>query len=256
MPSVRIEHQSKLPAYFTERGFTLKNSMPGLLRQTARSTAVSLAFQAQPFGDDDKAQALGQVATNRDVYRVYATPGKAFEDLPEGPNKAFWKAVKRSAWDRAQAILAKFGSKFKSTPIQGFDGGAAHQSLRNNRGRIPASQKPAMIVRNPTQLASYVKLETNKVGAGKGGWATCAAAVGGTRGIPRWITKHKSPGSVVENYGDGAGQMSVTMTNHVPYASTLLTGPQKSEAIDIAYDKLLKSIRIAESFAARKANHS
>ncbi len=250
MPNVRLEHKSNLPQLFQERGWTLKNSLPGLMRQAGRLTAVSLAYQAQPFGDDDKAEALGKVATNRDIYKVYTTPGKAFSDISDPKMaKAFWTAVNKQLWAKAQAILQRFGHALRSTPIATFDGGAQHRQVRNNRGRVTGAQKPVMIVRDPQRLAKYVASETDKVGQGKGGWASCARVLGGVRGIPRWITNHKSPAAVSEKYGTDVTE--IILTNKVPYASEILTASQKSQAVDIAHDKLLKSIQIAERHAAR-----
>ncbi len=245
MPNIHVKHQSDVAKYFKEKGFNMKNSLPGLMRQAGRLASVSLAFQTQPFGDDEKAEALGKVATNRDIYRVYATPGKAYDDIKDpGAQAGFWKAVKMSAWDRAGKILLREGSRLKSTLIDNFDGGAQHRQLRNNQGRIPSSQKPAMIVKDPQKLKGYVSTEMGKVGQGKGGWATCARILGGIRGIPRWITKHNSPGQAIENYG--ASFTSITLINQVPYASAILSPSQKSEAVSIAMQRLFKSIQIAE----------
>lgn len=228
----------------------MKRSFPQLLRQASRLIAVSAATQSQPFGIDDKAEAVGQVATNRDIYRVYATPGKAFDDIiNKGAADGFWKAVKSSAWDRAAKILNREGSRLKSTIIDNFDGGAQHRQLRNSQGRISPNQKAVMVVRNPSALKTYVTSEMAKVGQGKGGWASCARALGGVRGLPRWITKHNSPGSVLENYASRA--MRVTMINQVPYADSLMTPAQKSEAVQIAMDRLLRSIQIASSGRGR-----
>ncbi len=223
----------------------MKNSLPGLMRQAGRLCAVSLAFQTQPFGDDDRAEALGKVATTRDIYRVYATPGKAYDDIQdEGAKAGFWKAVKASAWDRATRILSREGSRLKGVLIDNFDGGAQHRQLRNNQGRISSSQKSVMIVKDAQKLKSYVATEMGKVGQGKGGWATCARILGGIRGIPRWIAKHNSPGQAIENYG--AAVTSITLINQVPYASAILSPPQKQEAIGIAMQRLFRSIQVAE----------
>ncbi len=244
MPIVRVKHESHIAQYCREKGLNLKTSLPAVLHQAGRLAAVSCAFQAQPFGIDEKAQALGVVATTRDIYRVYATPGVAWKDIQDkGAQAGFWKAVKTSAWDRAAKILNRSGARLKSTIIDSFDGGAQHRQLRNNQGSIPASQKPVMIVKDAQKLKSYVVAEIKKVGFGKGGWAACARALGGTRGIPGWISRQGSPGLVMENYG--ASVMSITMTNQVPYASAILSPAQKSEAVRIAMDKLRKSISIA-----------
>jgi len=245
MPTVRIAHHSQIYDYFREQGWNMKNSLPGLMRQAGRLCAVSLAFQTQPFGDSEKSEAIGKVATNRDIYRVYTTPGKAFEDIQDRrAQSGFWKAVKSSAWDRAKKILARSGSALKSTTIGDFDGGAAHQQLRNSRGRIPPSQKPVMIVRNPSALKTYVSMEVRKVGQGKGGWATCARILGGVRGIPRWITKHDSPGTAIQDYG--AARTSITLINQVPYATAILSPSQKADAVRIAVERLFRSIQIAQ----------
>jgi hypothetical protein len=244
MPIVRVKHESHIAQYCREKGLNLKTSLPAVLHQAGRLCAVSAAFQAQPFGIDEKAQALGVVATTRDIYRVYATPGKAYDDISDdGAKSGFWKAVKTSAWDRAAKILNRSGARLKGTLIDNFDGGAQHRQLRNSQGRIPASQKPVMIVKDPQKLKSYVLTETKKVGFGKGGWAACASALGGTRGIPGWISRQNAPGKVSENYG--ATVMSITMTNQVPYASSILSSAQKQEAVRIAMDKLGASIAIA-----------
>ncbi len=246
MPRVRVTHKSDLPQYFKERGLTLKNSLPGLMRQAGRLAAVSLAFQTQPFGDSEVSEALGKVATNRDIYKVYTTPGKAYDDIKntnQGAAKGFWKAVTARQWDRARKILAKSGNILKFTQIQPFDGGAQHRQLRNNRGRITGAQKPVMIVQDVSRLRSYVDVETKKVGYGKGGWATCARALGGIRGIPRWVTKHNSPGTVIENYG--TDRTSITLINQVPYASSILSPAGKAEAVRIAGQRLFRSLQIA-----------
>jgi len=211
------------------------------MRQAGRLCAVSLAYQTQPFGTDEKSEAIGKVATNRDIYRVYATPGKAYDLLNFKYQLGYWKAVKAYDWDRANKILKRAGGSFAT--LQDFDGGAAHRQLRNSRGRIPESQKPVMIVKNPSALKTYVATETNKVGQGKGGWATCARILGGVRGIPRWITKHNSPGQVLENYG--VERTSITLINQVPYASAILSQLQKAEAVRIAIERLFRSIQIA-----------
>jgi hypothetical protein len=245
MPFVVVKHESNIARYLREKSLNLKTSAPAVLHQAARLVAVSLAYQAQPFGIDEKAQALGVVATTRDIYRVYWTPGKAWESIQDKGSKAgFWKAVKTSAWDRAQKILI-------SPFIQNFDGGAQHRQLRNNQGRIPPSQHPVMVVKDAQKLKSYVLTEIKKVGFGKGGWAACARALGGTRGIPGWISRQNAPGTVIENYG--ATVMSITMTNQVPYASAILSPAQKQEAVRIAMDKLRTSIQIALQHTGKAA---
>ncbi len=100
-----------------------------------------------------------------------------------------------------------------------------------------------MIVQDTQALKTYVAVEMAKVGYGKGGWATCARALGGIRGIPGWVHKHASPGSVIENYG--TERTSITLINQVPYASAILSPSQKSQAVSIGGERLFRSLRIA-----------
>lgn len=244
MPLLVKSNTAAVDALFAKMGWTIKNSVPGYIRQEARLAAVSLAFQTQPFGDSLTTRAVGIAATGRDIYRVYSTPGTAFKDIANArAADGFWKAVKLGNWLRAAKILGKSSNAFKVTPIQDFDGGSSHKQLRNNQGRIPPSQKPVMIVKNPQQLKSYVSAEQKKVGFGKGGWASCARALGGTRGIPGWVSRQGSPGQVIEDYK--ADRSSVTMINQVPYASSIINASGIQDAVAIAKDRLAKSIEIA-----------
>ncbi len=232
---------SAVDARFKQMGWTAKNSLPGYLRQEARLTAVALAFQTQPFGDNS--EGVGIAATATDIRRVYATPGQVFKDISNAEAAAgFWKAVKTRKWDQAQKIVNREAAKFKFTPIQAFDGGAEHRKLRSH-GRVSKSQKPVMIVKNPVTLRIYIDSETKKVGFGKGGWAACARDLGGTRGIPGWVSRQKSPGYAVGSYNTAIS--TVVMVNAVPYASEIITASGKADAIRIARERLAKSIRTA-----------
>jgi len=250
---VKLTHQSNLPELFRKRGWDLKHSLPGIMRQEARLCCVALAYATQPYGDDEKARAEGQVAVNRDIYKIYTTPGKAYDDIsPPERQKAFWMFVNRAQWDKAQQILAADGKSLKFTPIQAFDGGAAHQQHRNRLGKITESQKPVMVVKDPDKVRAYIASETAKVGEGKGGWATCARQLGGTRGIPGWVSRQNSPGIVDEHYGED--RTTITLTNQVSYASDILDEAHKAQAVNISIDRLLKSIQIAERHAAKETS--
>jgi hypothetical protein len=60
-----------------------------------------------------------------------------------------------------------------------------------------------------------------KVGFAKGGWATCAAQLGGTRGIPAWVTRHKTPGTVIDE--TESENPKITIRNDVNYTSKVLS---------------------------------
>jgi hypothetical protein len=103
------------------------------------------------------------------------------------------------------------------------------------------------IVQTTRDLTAYVKTETDRVGEGKGGWAACAKIMGGTRGLPQWITRHAgklSSGFVGKDYR--ANVKIVRLENRVDYAQNLLDPGDKADAVAIGIDRMTKSIMVAE----------
>ena len=243
---IKVTVKSNVKEALAHRGQDLKSAIPPLLRLEARLCCVDLALVTQPYGNDEATRFEGQIAVNRDIYKVYTTPGKAYADIsPPERQRAFWKFVNRGQWDKAQQILVSAGKAFKFTPIQSFDGGAAHQQHRNRQGKITGSQTPVMIVKDPEKLKAYIETEKAKVGEGKGGWATCARQLGGTRGIPGWVSRQNSPGSVDEQYGET--KSTITMTNEVSYASDIIDEQHKTQALNNSEYRLTRALAIAEA---------
>ena|SRR5581483_2852920 len=219
------------------------------LRRVGRVVAVSLATSAQPYGIGEYSRRSGEIATARDIRRCYATPGqvyKAFDDKFKAGS--FWKAIKAADYSRAQQIMRKYCPRFATKELKPFDGGAAHKAARNARGRVSSSQEPAFVVQTTRDLEAYIKSEVYRVGEGKAGWASCAKILGGTRGLPQWVTRHAgkiAPGSVVQS------KSSIVLRNEVPYAENILQPAAKAEAVRIGIDRLTKQAIIAERRAAR-----
>jgi hypothetical protein len=229
----------------------MERSLPALMRRAARLTAVSLAKQAQPFGTNNDAKLMGQKAVVRDIRRVYALPSDVYEAIDNRKIAAgFWAAVSKGDWARATTIMQKNCPLFHSKQILPFDGGSAHQAARV-RGKIKAKQSVVFVVQKSAELKAYIQKEFDLVGWGKAGWAACARALGGVSGLPKWITRHSAPGSVIENYGGGRAE--VTITNQVSYATAILNESQKKEAVDIAGRNLFKALQIEERKAAQAA---
>lgn len=249
---VKLTATNNAAKAFQRRAQLVERSMPSLLRRAGRLCAVSLATQTQPFGTGTDAQLLGQRAVVRDIRKVYALPSDVF---PEFPNKqaagAFWRAVQAQDWARATGILRRDCPRFRNLEIRPFDAGAAHRANRNNRGRISKSQSYIFIVQNADHLKAYINAEFKLVGFAKAGWAACARPLGGTAGLPGWITRHKAPGRVEQRYGKGAAE--IVLVNQVTYASEVLSEAQKRVAVEIAGDRLFKALVIEERKAAQAA---
>lgn len=75
--------------------------------------------------------------------------------------------------------------------------------------------------RDPKPLQQHIARQQKKAGLAKGGWATCARLLGGTRGIPGWVSRHKkAQGSIIDQ--TKGKDPSVTLVNGVPYSREIL----------------------------------
>ena len=167
-----------------------------IVRRNGRLIAISLGIQTQPLGDGPEARAQGEKAIRRDMARVFSSPSKVYASLKsisasgkhtgEQLAKAFYKAVKQGDLHRAQEILRSVGIY---TPVGKLDP-AVHQTRRGARGAV-GGKSASLIVTNPKALATYQRKILRNVGIAKGGWAGAAAALGGMRGLPQWVTRHK-----------------------------------------------------------------
>jgi hypothetical protein len=234
------------------RGFA--SSIEEELERAGRLISVELSKRAQPFGIDSQARAKGEGATAGDIWRCYATTSDVFLSFPEKRQGArFWRAIKSGNFGLAQSIMHAHCSRFANKEIKPFDGGAGHRSVRNNRGRVSKRQDPLFVVQTPRNLTAYVKTEVYRVGEGKAGWAACAKILGGTRGLPQWVTRHAgkiAPGFVGKNYSGNV--KTVRLENQVSYAQNLLTPGDKAQAVKIGIDRMTKGILTAERRVAAR----
>jgi hypothetical protein len=228
------------------RGFS--TSIEDELERAGRLISISLATSAQPYGIDSSARTKGEAATSSDIRHVYATPGNVFENFTnEGQAAAFWKAIKTGNFSRAEKLMQAHAPSFSNKTIKPFDGGQAHRAARNNRGRVSRKQEPVFVVQSTRALSAYVKSEVDHVGEGKGGWAACAKILGGSRGLPQWVTRHagkRSAGFVGKDYR--ANVKRVRLENRVAYAQNLLSPGDKSQSVAIGIERMTRGILIAE----------
>ena len=244
-----------------------KISFAKAIKQQGRLVAVNLAFQTQPLGDGGKAKAQGEGSARRDIDRVYksgkqttgvikksATPnGKTSTQNAEQAGRAFARYVLKGQNDAATTILQRLKiPKYHNTIVKPMDAGSAHKASRYGARRVvPKNTFVKVSVPREAQIDSYVKQITQRVGIAKAGWADCAKQLGGSRGIPQWVTRHagkRAKGSVVDN-SDATSDQYVTMTNHVPWIDQCLNAGQIQRALDIQKDKMTKAIEIALSKA-------
>lgn len=226
-----------------------------ITRKSARLFCVAAAYSTQPYGDSESARKLGQAAIARDIARVYVTVSRIFQlldALDASAAKGFYKAVRTGDIEHAREIMHAFGLlDFERLPIGPFDPSIHNQlRFRNRRGRIGRSTKPRLIVTDQRTLVAYSKRMVGRVGFAKSSWASCADAVGGSRGIPQWAKRHRAPATVQDNSNDPDPR--ITLTSGVKYMDTVFPDSERAKALDAARARMQSEMRHAMEATARK----
>ena len=210
-----------------------------LIKQEARLLCVELTKYTQPFGLDGKAKQLGGNAIKSDLLgNVRGRPGGQrsggiFYVLPDSLAAKYTTEKDGNVRIFARKDGYVYGTekdKFKTTAsMQELE--AHHRSLRGPDGSVTqAGGKTRDIGRwkfidrwviTQSQFDRYLKYIVQKVGYAKSGWATCAKKLGGTRGIPAWVTRNQGPGTIIDN--TAAPEPSLTIRNETRYTSHVLS---------------------------------
>jgi hypothetical protein len=168
-----------------------------------------------PNSQDVKGMAAkkqGEKAVNRDIARVYKTPGGVYAAIKalgeHGLAKSYWNAFKRQDYASMEAFanaVPGLPSHFKRH--RSFDGGAEHLKRRGRNGRVNGI-KPSFAVTDPATLKAYRRRKVRNVGR-------LASAVPGAysgrygplRGVPAWVKRHSAPGGYIREQKTNAGRV-------------------------------------------------
>ena len=227
-----------------------------VVKSNGRLIAINMAIMTQPFSGGEnfrdngsyagaRDRAAGEFAVLSDVGLVYSTIGIIYsmvKTVKESAAKGFWKAVNSGQMAKAIKIFRTFGitinASTSTAQIGKFDEGGYHRQVRNSRGRVGRNQRTMLIVTNPKALRRYVKEMVKRVGWAKGSWAAAARALGGTRGLPQWVTRHDAaPGGATDNSRDPISP-HVVLHSRVSYMDQVLSPAQASEALRYQQGKM------------------
>ena len=225
------------------------------IKRQARLVAVNLAFQTQPFGDEGGKKA-GEGAIMADLIPARGSNRGIFKPL----NKYWMSEAVRMQQYAPDNFVRRFTTKNGRVWLSEEDQilttkGAIksfHQGMRTTSRKRPtrAGMETRDIGRHKagnrgvaesSQLMSYVASVQKKVGIAKSGWASCAKQIGGTRGIPQWVTRHsnrRQTGSIIDNSKASGDEQYVLMQNNVPWIDKCLTENQMQRALDIQREKM------------------
>jgi len=250
---------SQFRSNLRQYALAMQISFAEAIKRQARLVAVNLAFQTQPFGETSGRQ-QGENKVKGDVLKVYNSASQVYAEIQKQSDveaKKFWWLINNKKFSAAQNMLSKLGiTKFSNVNVGPMDAGASHSSAKRPipaRPRISKDQIPLMIVNNPKKINDYIKKVSARVGIAKAGWAHCAKQLGGSRGIPQWVTRHagkKAIGIVTDNTNAKGDEQYVLMENTVPWIDKCLNGGQLQRALDIQRDKMNTAIEIALAQAA------
>ncbi len=249
---------SKAFAKIIALGNILKRPLRDVLDSGAKTVAINCARVSQPFGTGADAKNAGDTAVTRDIHRIYGNAGGAYEAITNARIKgAFWFHYKAGHYSKAKEIAATAGVE-----VGEFDGGSLHRAQRRDKRPLVSQKKPRYFIISASgqkRLASYIKEEQKHVGAGKGGWADVARALGSTpRGLrtenditANWITRNgHGYGSAV--HGGSDESPTIRITNRIPYADQILDGTAKTKAEQVGRHRMLENLRFAIDAEARK----
>lgn len=223
-------------------------SLGEVTRAQARLFAVELANRTQPFGSGPDAQFTGKQAVRRDIRRVFVS-ASTFESSDKHGLKAWLtKAVEAGNIAEIQTAVKRFAGR---TPLVSADiVRDHHRSQRNARGRVGRSAIPMFILKRGA-VERYTAEKEKLVGFGKSGWSQAARDLGGTRGIPGWVSRNRGPGSG-RDLTQSKNNPRVELANDVRYCSDILPPREIETAARIQAEKMEKAIEKALAYEANR----
>lgn len=232
-----------------------------MMQKEGRLMAVSFARSTQPYqraGDDKgtQARAKGEVAVIRDLSRVYSTPGDAYKSIAQISREqasAFYYLHKSGEPQQAAVLLSRSGAGLADTPMGRFDKGDAHKSRRGRRGRVTGDTPSLIVTQGQAQLRTYARKRAKMVGFAKACFARAASILGGTRGIPQWVTRHKAeaPGDAQKDFSGWNPYFRILAT--LDYIGQVLSPKAQADALQICRNRIIEEHKRVAAYEAKKA---
>jgi hypothetical protein len=225
-----------------------------VLVRRARLLCVQLAFVTMPRGGGKK---KGERALENDIRRLAKDFTQFQRELMSQPPSRWVNKMLRAVEKRDYATIADMIKNSKANGqlelIESF--GREHHFPARVKGKVTAHPKPKFLVKNAASLRRYIQQERKMVGWAKGGWASAARDLGGTQGMPRWVSRHsEAPGSArITSWGYSGSVLIAELANNVRYIDEIMRNSALVEAEIDAARKFETHIRKVVKFATQKA---
>lgn len=209
-----------------------KKEISDVLRQQARLLCVKLANLTLPIGLSADTNAKARKKVESDIRYMaqdleYLMQRINFEASEWGQNlKA---ALESGDREKIEAILKD--TQWDGMQVESRVNKALHQAARGGKGRVRSGllYSEKQLITGRGAVSRYVNQVVRKVGIAKGGWAGAAVGLGGTRGIPGWVTRHKKWGSS-QDMSKQANNPYVMLANNVRYINDAISRGGMEEA--------------------------
>jgi len=226
-----------------------------VLKSEIRLFAADLAQNTKPEGKDKDAQQRGMANVEGRIRQIYLTSpivsviiekqGLGVGTRKHGQAK-FAALMESKKYKEVQKYLDSV-VPFLNITVGKFDKGELHKAQRK-QARVT---KRMLVVTGVAGLGVYIRREQKKVGFAKSGFATAARYLGGTRGIPGWVTRLKGAGWG-RVYGTNE-KPNVELGNRTRYIRQALDKRGENRAISFRTRSIEGRVFKAIDYNARKA---
>lgn len=225
-----------------------RKTVQQVLNEEKRPFVRDLAALTPPTGNaplkekTKEQQRFGNLAIARDVRKLFINADE-LKIVQKGGELAdtIRKYVRRGEVDKLETLFRRLGVNI---PIAREASAIIHKYSRNNRGRTLGSKK-RLLLRPQTAKRLITELQ-KKVGMAKAGWK--AAASGVKENLPVWVTRHSSPGYIID--GTMASAPFIEVGNEVSYAQK---HNRTARIMKIAIERRGESLKHRMDYALGKA---
>lgn len=248
MVSVKIDYkdlEKSLNEFSNKLGKTVEDSIVEMAQVGSRQ----LAHLTQPYGIGTKQKTILETAVYKDVFKAYSTIGRTYTDIKALNRRkaaAYIKAIKANDLDTAESIIESVLVDY--TEVTNGDNGEYLQSLRNSRGRV--DERRPMNITDNNALERIKKTAIMRAGLVKAGFLKAGELIKSKTRIPKWLKSSENIANAdVKRSGSAT---TVTLTNNVRYASSMISAADVQKAIKNAYINKLKQMKRAIDALAKK----
>lgn len=248
MVKVSIDY-TKLEKSLKDFSKKLDKEVSDSVVEMAQLASKQLAHHTQPFGTSEKQKNILQSAIYKDVNKAYSTIGRTYVDikaLDRSQAAAYINAIKANDLQAAENIIERVLVDY--TEVKNSDAGEHLQSLRNSRGRVDR-RSPMNLIDNGA-IEDIKRKVVVRAGLVKAGFLKAGEAIKSKFRIPAWLRSSENIGSAtVELRGS---KTSVTLINHVRYASSMISPSNIQNALRKAHINQLKKLKRQIEALAKK----